>query len=410
MGRSFEALEDHEMGPGDARGVGGAVPVTLHPERQTLCEAFIRAGEEQGIPRRQQFNNRNEVGVGYIQRNIKGGRRQGSLATHLKPAFGRANLTIHTETLAEFILFDEIRACGVQARRNGVSVRYTGNRIILSAGALHSPKLLQLSGIGPGALLQWHGIAVRVDSPGVGRNLRDQLGLALHWRVKEGSQNAEMSGWRLLPNLLRALLAGKGPLTYAAFEAGGSVRTQAGPGRADAYLHMGPISVDYSKALAVEKLPGMMIGGMPSRPLSQGSVEISSANPMDKAIVALNFLTHPQDQRIAVDLYRLMQRFERSAALRPYIVNRVHPCFPDSTDEEVVLAFLNSAEHGLHLIGSCRMGEDAEAVVTSGLQVHGTENLFVVDASVMPSFVSGNTNATTMAIAERAARLFLTGR
>ena len=134
------------------------------------------------------------------------------------------------------------------------------------------------------------------------------------------------------------------------------------------------ISVDYSKALTVEKLPGMMLGGMPSRPLSQGRVEISSPNPMDKAIVEVNFLTHPDDQRVAVDLYRLMQKFEHSAALRPYIVNRVHPCFPDSTDAEVVLAFLNSAEFGLHPIGSCRMGENPEAVVTSGLQVHGTEN------------------------------------
>ena len=365
-------------------------------------------GEELGISRRRQFNNRNEVGVGYLQRNIRQGRRQGSLATHLKPALGRANLTIHTDTLAECILFDEMRACGVQARRGGVLVRYTGKRIILSAGALHSPKLLRLSGIGPGPLLQRHGIPVRVASPGVGRNLRDHLGLALHWRVKEASQNAELSGWRLLPNLLRAL-AGKGPLSHAAFEAGGSVRTQSGPGRADAYLLMGPFSVDYSKALAVEKLPGMMLGGMPARPLSQGSVEISSANPMDKVIIGFNFLTHPEDRRVAVDLYRLLQRFEKSAALSPYIVKRVHPCFPDSTDDDVVQAYLNHAEHGLHPIGTCRMGDDADSVVTSGLQVRGTENLFVVDASVMPSIVSGNTNATTMAIAERAARLFLTG-
>jgi choline dehydrogenase len=410
MARSFEALEDHELGLGDARGVGGPVPVTLHPERQTLCEAFIRAGEEQGIPRRQQFNNRNEVGVGYLQRNIGRGRRQGSLATHLKPAAGRPNLTIRTDTLAECILFDERRARGVQARRgDGSSVRYTGKRIILSAGALHSPKLLQLSGIGPAPLLRRHGISVLVDSPDVGRNLRDHLGLALHWRVKEGSQNAQISGWRLLPNLLRALM-GKGPLSHAAFEAGGSVRTQPGPGRADAYLHMGPFSVDYSKALAVEKLPGMMLGGMPARPLSRGSVEIASANPVDKAVIVLNFLTHPEDQRVAIDLYRLLQRFETSPALRPYIVQRVHPCFPDATDEDVLRAFLNNGEHGLHPVGTCRMGDDAESVVTSGLQVRGVENLFVVDASVMPSIVSANTNATTMAIAERAARLFLTGR
>jgi len=285
----------------------------------------------------------------------------------------------------------------------------SGREIILSAGVLNSPLLLQRSGIGPAALLQRLGIPVLVDRAEVGRNLRDHRGTAgVQLRVDRDSLNRSFSGLNLIANVLRQQLFGTGPLANCAFEAGAFFRTRPEVDRPDGQLFMGAFSVDGTKSFAetvLESGHGMMIGGYHMRPYSAGVIEITSLNPFDKPYIDANVLGDPRDHQPALDVMKFARRFADTAALRRYGAVETVPGIDFADDEELLNYIRLTSQPGIHATGTCRMGIDADAVLDGRLRVRGVEGLRVVDCSAMPTQVSGNTNGPAMAFAFHAADL-----
>jgi choline dehydrogenase len=407
----FQAIEDHALGEGDGRGVGGPLRVTPHACRQELCEAMLEAAGELGLPIVRDLNTLDSDGFGYQPRTIFRGRRQSAATAFLHPVRNRKNLRVLTQAEALRIEFDGRRAAGVRVRTPGgeVSVR-AGREVILAAGALHSPKLLQLSGVGPPALLRGHGIEVAAASPGVGGNLREHRLLALQFRVRRGSQNRDFAGPGLLASALRYYLFRSGALASAAFEVGGFVKTRPGLSRPDAQLGMGPMSVDRTRpGFNMERHPGALCGGYPMRPQSRGGLEITAADPDAPLAISPNYLSEEADRATSIGIVRLIRRLYAQPALAKYVVEETWPGPAVQSDDEILDAFHRIGGAGYHAAGTCRMGADPGSVVDPKLRVRGVDGLRVADISVMPSLVSGNTNAPAMAMAWRAADLILEG-
>ena len=409
IGPLYKAMEDHELGASEWRGVGGPLKISMHPERHPLCEAVLGAAQEAGIPRVQDLNAAPDGGMGYQPRTIYQGRRWSSAKAFLDPVRQRPNLQIRTGSEALRIEFDGQRACGVWVRdAQGERLLRARREVILSAGALHSPKLLQLSGIGPGALLQRLGIPVRVDRPAVGAHLLEHRPLMLSLRVRDGSLNREFSGWRLLKNVLRYQFAHTGPMTHAAHELCAFVKTRASEPRPDAELGIGLYSLTVRDgAIAIDTEPGMTWVGYITRPDSEGSVQITAPDPQARLAIDANYLASANDRRRAVDLLRLMRRIADQPALRDHVVAEVGPGPAVQSDDELLEAFFTHGSTAYHVAGTCRMGADDQAVVDPQLRVRGVQGLRVMDTSVMPTLITGNTNGPAMAMAHRAAELIL---
>lgn len=407
LSRCFKALEDHQLGEGGGRGVGGPVKVTQHPERAELCEAMIAAARTCGLPITEDLNSVDGEGFGYQPRNIWRGRRQSAAKAFLRPARGRANLTVMTDTLALRVVFEGGRAVGVQIRRDGRDdIVRAGREVVLCAGALHSPKLLQLSGVGPADHLRSLGIDVVCDSPDVGENLREHRLLSMQFRVTRGSQNHHFNGALLYATALNYFLFGRGALASAAFEVGGFVKTRPELDRPDAQLGMGPMSLDRSAGrFAMEREPGALCGGYAMRPDSRGSVRITGRDPDAPLQIQPNYLSEESDRRTSVGIVRFTRRLFAQPALQEYVVRESSESAEAQTDDEIIDAFHRIGAAGFHAAGTCRMGADSRSVVDPQLRVRGVRGLRVVDISVMPSLVSGNTNAPAMAMAWRAAEL-----
>jgi len=404
--RAFLAIEDHELGASDMRGSGGPLRVTLHARREPVCEAMIAAAAQAGIPTVQDLNAINGPGFGYQPRTIWKGRRQSAAKAFLRPALARDNLTVLGETDVLHLTFEGSRVTGVRVRDANGERDLAGRETILSAGALNSPTLLQRSGIGPGAHLKRVGVDVRVDAPGVGHNMREHRLLRAQFRLRHGSNNGAFRGLGLLRSLISYGLAGRGPLTSAAFEVGGFIRTEPGGARPDAQLGMGPMSIDSSTpGFALEKEDGALCGGYVMRPESRGSILITGPDIAAPAEIDPNYLATDYDKRVSVALFRTIREIFRQPALAPFVVGETDPGDAVETDDEIIDAFHRIGASGYHAAGTCRMGDDAASVVDTRLRVRGVSGLRVVDISVMPSLVSGNTNAPAMAMAWRAADL-----
>lgn len=410
---SFKAIEDHELGADEMRGTGGPLHVSVFPGRQALCDAVIAAGVELGLPYRDDLNRPDNEGIGYYARTIRKGRRHSAATAFLDPVKQRANLKVVTGFQVDRVTFAGTRATGVAGRRGGRQASFAGREIILSGGVLNSPLILQRSGIGPAVLLRRHGIDVVVDRPQVGRNLHDQRGIGFQFRVSHGSQNAEFSGHRLWRNLLSQQLFGTGPLAGGAFEVGAFFRSRPGLDRADGQLFMGPFSIDGKKSFTdttLEKEHGMMIGGYALRPVSSGTIAITSADADAPPAIDANVLGDPADHETAVGVFRFIRRFLTTEALRPYSPRLTLPDRALQSDREILDYLRAQSEPAIHATGTCRMGVDADAVVDGRLRVRGVQGLRVADCSVMPTQVSGNTNGPAMALGERAAQLFMSER
>lgn len=406
---AFQAIEDHGLGAGEGRGVGGPLKVTPHPDRQPLCDAMVGAAGQLGLPIVADLNTLDGEGFGYQPRTIHKGRRQSAAKAFLKPAMKRPNLTVLTDAEVLRISFEGRRAAGVLVRTAQGETTFKASReIILAAGALHSPKLLQLSGVGPASLLRGLGVEVIADSPDVGRNMREHRLLAMQFRVRRGSNNAAFRGPGLALSLLRYGLMGSGPLASAAFEVGGFVKTRPGLARPDAQLGMGPMSVDRSKpGFNMEAHPGALCGGYPMRPESRGTIEITAADPGAPLVISPNYLSEEADRLSSVGIVRLIRRLYAQPALAAFVDAETWPGREIETDDEILDAFHRIGGAGYHAAGTCRMGADLASVVDPKLKVRGVEGLRVADISIMPSLVSGNTNAPAMAMAWRAADLIL---
>lgn len=282
--------------------------------------------------------------------------------------------------------------------------------IILSAGAIKTPKLLQLSGIGPAPLLRSLGIEVVRDAAQVGENLREHRHLDLQFRVRDGSQNKNLGGWRLIPSVLRYVATAKGPMTHCVHEIGGFVKTSAGLPHADMQFNL--ISV-WTTALpgdgkvALEKKPGVTFLGYYTRPKSQGVVRIQSADPDARPYINARHFEHPADRAKAVAVVRWMRKLARQPALKDWIVEEIAPGSEVSSEEQILERAVALGGSCFHISGTARMGADPEAVVDPRLRVKGIKGLRVADTSIMPTLVSGNTNGPAMMIGWRAASFIL---
>jgi choline dehydrogenase len=415
MLRAFNAIETHEQGPGLERGGDGPIHVQGGKFRYPVAEALIEAGQQMGLTRREDFNVGDREGVGYYSHNIRHGRRQSAALAFLKPATRRRNVHVVTNARVERVLFEGRRAVGVLMTRDGAQVTYrTRGEVILSTGAIESPKLLQLSGIGPAAHLSALGIQVLHDSPDVGRCLRDHLGFSIPHRLTSvGGLNHRFRGVGLLMSLAQYYLTRSGPLATGPFEVGAFVRTRPDVIRPDAQLYLGAFSFARSDGqfpvplASVENQPGITAYGQLLHLTSQGEIRVRSADPAAPPIIVPNWLTTPEDQVSAIALVRYIRRYMQQPALSRYVGEELVPGAQCVSDEDILGAFRIGSLCGTHAVSTCRIGTDPRAVVSPRLQVNGVECLRVVDCSVMPGLVSGNTNAPAMALAWRAAELIL---
>jgi choline dehydrogenase-like flavoprotein len=404
--RAFLAIEDHELGASDMRGAGGPLKVTIHPSRAPILEAMIDSAAALGVPRADDLNAIDGPGFGYQPRTIWRGRRFSAADAFLKPAMKRPNLSVMTGVTVLRVLFDGRRATGVRIRTAEGERDLFAGRVILSAGALNTPKLLQLSGIGPARHLQAAGVTPILDAPGVGENMREHRLLATQFRLRRGSQNHLFRGLGLARSLANWAVLGRGPLASAAFEIGGFLRTEPGIGRPDAQLGMGPMSVDRSKpGFTMEREPGALCGGYVMRPESRGFVRITSSDPDAPMLIDPNYLATDYDRRVSIALFRFIRALYAAPPLAPYVVRETAPGLEVESDDEIVDAFHRRGGSGYHAAGTCRMGSDPDSVVDTSLRVRGVEGLSVVDISVMPCLLSGNPTAPPWPWAGRAAEL-----
>jgi choline dehydrogenase len=330
----------------------------------------------------------------------------------LAPVRGRPNLEVLTDTDVQRIEFKDRRAIGVTVKsRSGIRTLPVAGELILAAGAIESPKLLQLSGIGPGELLRTYGIPVVLDAPGIGSNLREHRYLAMQYRVIGGSLNDRLSGFGLLRSLLSYTLRSKGPLTHSAHEVGGFVKTQPYLERPDAQIGVGLYSMSVSgKTVNIDPLPGISIGGYFMRPESRGVVHIQSPDPATRPYINANQLTADIDVKSAISLFRWIRRLAAQPALAPWLVSEITPGSGFETDAEIIDAFLRFGSTAFHVCGTVHMGANADAPLDPQLRLRGVQNLRVADTSIMPTLVSGNTNAPAMMIGLRAAELIRESR
>jgi choline dehydrogenase-like flavoprotein len=413
IGRCFKAIEDHPLGPGPWRGVGGPLKISIHPSGDPVCEAILEAGEQVGLPRVADVNDAEQGGIGYQPRTIHKGRRWSAALAFLYPALKRPNLTVRTSAHVQKILFEGLRAAGVRYKgADGAVVEATATReVILAAGALHSPALLQLSGVGSKDLLAQVGVDLVKDAPGVGANLREHRCLLVGVRLTGGSLNREFGGLRLLGNVLRYQLMGKGPMTHAAHEVCAFVKTRPEYDRPDAQIGFGLYSMAVIDGkVVIEDQPGMTLAAYFTRPESQGTVKITSSDPDAPLDIDANYFASPVDRQHAVDLLRYIRKMLAQPALKPFVVGEVAPGAAFETDDQILDAFMQLGGTAYHVAGTCRMGADEDSVVDPQLRVRGVEGLRVVDTSVMPSLISGNTNGPAMAMALRASELILGDR
>jgi choline dehydrogenase-like flavoprotein len=278
--------------------------------------------------------------------------------------------------------------------------------VILSAGGIHSPKLLQLSGIGPANILQRHGIQVRVNSPEVGRNLQDHRTVKVVFQLKRGGHNRKLRGLGLVFSALSYGLARRGALTSCIWEVGGLVKTTPDLARPDCQIGVSLFTHD---SKGVSKTPAMAIFGYVVRPESRGEILIASADPAAAPIINANFLSHSWDQQHTISLFRHMRRVAQQPALAPHIAAEVEPGPAAASDEDLVEASFKQGGCGMHVSGTCRMGSDAASVLDPDLRVRGVTGLRVVDTSIMPTLVSGNTNGPAMVLAWHAAERIVRG-
>ena len=407
----FHRSEDQERGADAFHGAGGPLAVSDMRARRDVCDAVIAAAGEIGIPRNDDFNGARQEGAGYFQLTVRNGRRCSAATAYLKPVRSRDNLTVQTRALAHRLLFggdDPKRVTGVAfsvgREQCRASVR-EGGEVILSAGAIGSPQLLQLSGVGPGALLQALEIPIRHDLPGVGENLQDHLQVRSVYEVNVPTLNDEInSPLRRIAIGLRYLLFRRGPMAMGASQVCIFCKTRPELATPDIQFHFQPHSAD-KPGLKMHAFSGITMSVCQLRPESRGRVAIRSPDPAAYPSIRPNYLATELDRRTVVEGIRMTRRLIRSAALSKYVLREHLPGAEAQSDEDLLEAARNISQTIYHPTSTCRMGRDPGAVVDPRLRVHGLGGLRVVDASAMPSITSGNTNAPTIMMAEKASDL-----
>lgn len=405
----FIRAEDQARGADEFHGVGGPQAVSDQTEPHPLCDAFVEAAQQAGHPYNEDFNGARQEGAGYYQTTSRRGLRASTAVSYLRRARKRENLRVQTRAHATRIVFEGKRAAGVEWLRDGVreTARARGE-VLLASGAIGSPQLLQLSGVGPGALLSAHGVDIVCDQPNVGEHLEDHVQVRTVMRCTRAiTFNDDMR------NPLRAAWAGarwallrKGPLTVSAGYAGGFFKTDARLASPDIQVHF----INFSTTKMGDKLhdfSGFTASSCQLRPESRGHVRIKSADPFAAPEIDPRYFTAEADRSANVEGVRLLRAILRQPALAPFIAEELEPAPGLESDDELLAYCRANASTLYHPSCTARMGPegDAQAVVDPRLRVHGVEGLRVVDASVTPGLISGNTNAAIIMIAEKASDL-----
>jgi choline dehydrogenase len=409
----FRKQVNHFLGQSEHHGSGGEWRVEFPRVRWDIIDAFREAAVQYGIRSVADFNTGDNEGCGYFHVNQRRGRRWSSARGFLKPVLHRRNLRLETGCLAEAILFAGKRATGVRFRQDDVAkVAHCRGEVILAAGAIGSVQLLLLSGIGPGAQLRAHGIAAKLDKPGVGENLQDHLQLRLIYKVSGVRTLNEYYGTlfgRAVMGLDYAFRR-RGPLTMAPSQLGAFTRSDRDQERPNLQFHVQPLSLDkFGEPL--HSFPAFTASVANLRPTSRGTIRLRSADPADKPVIQPNYLASEEDKRVAADSIRVTRKIVSQPALQRFQPVEYLPGESVRSDDQTALvkAAGDIGTTIFHPVGTAKMGrkEDPMAVVDERLRVFGVEGLRIVDASIMPTITSGNTNSPTMMIAEKGAAMIL---
>lgn len=408
----FRKLEKVGGAESQYRGAHGELTVSELRNDNPACADWLAAAEQFGLPANADFNAESTYGVGAYQLSIGSRWRESAAVAFLHPVRDRPNLTVQTNAHATRVLFEGNTAVGVEWSSNGeLSQARADRQVILSGGALQSPQLLQLSGVGPADLLRRHGIDVVADLPGVGRNLQDHLQVRTVVRLKErNSLNDETRNPIKLARMgLRWLFQGAGPLTIGAGQVGGAACTEfAQDGRPDVQFLVMPLSVDKTGE-PLHRFSGFTAMVWQCHPASRGTLEIRSNDPFEAPCIDPNYLSEKIDCDTLVAGVKMLREIYRQQAFRDAWDEEMMPGPDAVSDADILERIRNQGSTVFHCSGTCRMGQDEMAVVDPALRVHGTERLRVIDASVMPSVTSANTNAPTMMIGEKGAAMVLEG-
>jgi choline dehydrogenase len=405
----FRKAENWEGDPTELRGKGGPL-FTARMERPSLCAAAIEAGREIGLEYRDDVNSLPPGAgdsIGWCQQT-RGGRRRASTArTYLRPAMKRRNLEVVVKALVRRIVVDGRRAVAVEYERGGTTDRADATReVILAAGAVGSPHILQLSGIGAPDHLTRIGVPVRHELPGVGRNMQDHYIARMSYPVRGATTVNERSrGMPLIGEVLRYLAAGKGMLTYSASLCAASVKVMAESATPDVQCSIAPGSFKDGQIGALDEFPGITAGAWQMRPLSRGYVEAKSADPREAPAINPRYLSEATDRRAVVGGLRFLRRLFAAPALARYCGAELLPGTQLESDDALLDYARQKGSTVYHASCTCKMGNDEMAVVDDRLRVRGLDGLRVIDASVMPAVTSTNTNAPTIMIAEKGADL-----
>ena len=406
----FKRIEASSVGDPTVRGREG--PLTTRRLRSThpLAHTFVEAAQQQGVPFNQDYNGREQHGIGFSEVTQKRGWRVSAARAYLWPARGRPNLKIATRARVEKLLMDGRTCNGVQVRGADGSLReeHAAAEVILCAGAIATPKLLMLSGIGPAAALREQGIDVNAALPGVGQNLREHPTAMVGIEVNISTYNMEINSWRIGYHAINWLLFGRGPATSPYPHAVGFVKTQADLDEPDIQVQLGPYAFSFSEEGVVPyPRPAVSAAISPCRPAGIGEINLRSGDAADPPIIRHQLLGDAQDRASLIRGCRMVRKIFASSAFDPYRVAERLPGETVESDADWEAFLSQTAFLGYHPSGTCKMGVDDQAVTTPQLQVQGVEKLRIADASIMPTLTSGNTNAPVMMIGERCADLIL---
>ncbi len=409
----FKRAEDQERGGDQYHGTGGPLSVSDMRVHREVCNAFIAGAEELGVPRNDDFNGARQEGAGYFQLTARHGRRCSTAVAYLNPVRRRPNLEIVTHAHVESLLFEADReravngiGFSVKGARREAHIR-PGGEVVLSAGAIGSPQILQISGIGPGGLLQSLDIPVRHEMPGVGTNLQDHLQIRMVYEVNVPTLNDEINNFlrRMLIGIQYVLLR-RGAMSMGASQVCIFAKTRPELATPDIQFHFQPLSAD-KPGIEMHPFSGITASVCQLRPESRGTIMIKSSDPHVYPSIQPGYLSTTVDQETAVAAMRMSRAIAGSKAMSPFIVAERVPGEAAETDGELLDAARTISQTIYHPTSTCKMGSDVGAVVDDRLRVHGVKGLRIADASIMPTIVSGNTNAPTIMIGEKASDMIL---
>jgi len=404
----FKKSEDQSRGEDKYHGIGGPLKVSDLRLRRPIADHFIAGATECQIPLNDDYNGAQQEGIGYFQQTAHKGFRCSTAKAFLKPARKRSNLTVITNAQTHRVLVKDRQALGIEYEHNGkIKTALAGNEVILSAGAIGSPQILQCSGIGEGAHLQSLGINVEHDLHGVGKNLQDHLQIRAVYKTSEQTLNDELNSvWKRIRVGIQYGLFRTGALTLAASQVTIFTRSTPDVERPDIQFHMQPLSAD-KPGEGVHDFSAFTTSVCQLRPESRGELKIQSKDPKQYPSIQPNYLSTELDLRTAVNGLKVARKITSAPSMEPYILDEYVPGYQYQSEAELEEAVRKYSQTIYHPAGTCKMGSDASAVVDDQLKVHGIDKLRVVDASIMPEIVSGNTNAPTIMIAEKASDMIL---